>query len=488
LLAIALMVAFYLLAAVITIGLLWIPYAALTYTHQLNIPSAVMCLATALALVAAVFPRADRFKPPGPRLDENDHKQLFATIRSVADATSQRMPEEVFLVNQVNAWVSHRGGTMGFGSRRVMGLGLPLLQGLTVSELEAVLAHEFGHYAAGDVRLGPWIYKTRAAIGRTIQSVSESALSVFSGIFTAYGRLFMRTTLAISRQQEFLADDLASRVANPAALASALRRTDRLAPVFVSYWTAEVAPALHAGYLPPIASGFTEYLDSPHIADVMSQTAVRDHPTSELDTHPPLQERLAALSRIAPSSTVLQDRRSAATLLGDVDEHARQLVVFSAGEPTTSRFRRVGWEQLGSEMLPAMWRGAVQRYQSLLAPYTVDAFPPDRAELARLGAAFPGAGTRSSNERMMMGAQLIASAIALVLLEEGATFDTRPGRPHEFRLRDISLNPFVQVNRFVAGETALSEWRAQCHALGIAGRPLTVPSSRTSSSPPAIGV
>jgi Zn-dependent protease with chaperone function len=34
---------------------------------------------------------------------------------------------------------------MGFGSRRVMGLGLPLLQALNVSQLEAVLAHEFGH-------------------------------------------------------------------------------------------------------------------------------------------------------------------------------------------------------------------------------------------------------------------------------------------------------------------------------------------------------
>lgn len=52
---------------------------------------------------------------------------------------------------------------MGVGSKRVMGLGLPLLNALTVSELRAVLAHEFGHFVGGDTSLGKWIHKTRSA-------------------------------------------------------------------------------------------------------------------------------------------------------------------------------------------------------------------------------------------------------------------------------------------------------------------------------------
>src|SRR2546430_16869096 len=83
------------------------------------------------------------------------------------------MPTEVSLVADVNAFVTTRGGFMGFGSRRVMGLGLPLLQTLGVRELRAVLAHEFGHYHGGDTKLGPWIYKTRAAIGRTLQGLAR---------------------------------------------------------------------------------------------------------------------------------------------------------------------------------------------------------------------------------------------------------------------------------------------------------------------------
>lgn len=88
------------------------------------------------------------------------------------------MPGEVYLVGDMNAWVAERGGLMGFGGRRVMGIGLPLLQLLSVSQFAGVLAHEFGHYYGGDTKLGPWIYKTRAAIGRTLAGLGDSMLAV----------------------------------------------------------------------------------------------------------------------------------------------------------------------------------------------------------------------------------------------------------------------------------------------------------------------
>src|SRR5262245_41315408 len=96
---------------------------------------------------------------------------------------------------------------MGFGSRRVMGLGLSLLQVLSVSQLRAVVAHEFGHFHGGDTKLGPWIYKTRAAIGRTIEGLAECS-SLLQKPFLWYGKAFLRMTHAVSRRQEFTADAL----------------------------------------------------------------------------------------------------------------------------------------------------------------------------------------------------------------------------------------------------------------------------------------
>jgi Zn-dependent protease with chaperone function len=83
---------------------------------------------------------------------------------------------------RVNAWVMQRGGIMGFGSRRVMGLGLPLMRILTCAQFSAVLAHEFGHYHGGDTKIGPWIYKTR---GGTLASRSSRCLSISSAICPA---------------------------------------------------------------------------------------------------------------------------------------------------------------------------------------------------------------------------------------------------------------------------------------------------------------
>src|SRR5262249_5945869 len=102
-------------------------------------------LVIAGALLWSIAPRRDRFTPPGPLLERGEHPRLFAELDSIASALDEPMPAEVYLVGDVNAWVTDRGGVMGFGSRRVMGLGLPLMAMLTTSEFRAVLARGVAH-------------------------------------------------------------------------------------------------------------------------------------------------------------------------------------------------------------------------------------------------------------------------------------------------------------------------------------------------------
>ncbi len=132
-LAIALLIGFYLLALAIAAGLLYIPYAELAYAHRLHLKLAAVCVIGALAILWSVLPRIDQFVPPGPKLTREQHPRLFNEVESIANAVRQELPAEVYLIPDVNAWVSQRGGVMGFGSRRVMGLGLPLMRVLTCS-------------------------------------------------------------------------------------------------------------------------------------------------------------------------------------------------------------------------------------------------------------------------------------------------------------------------------------------------------------------
>lgn len=471
-LAIVLMVTFYLLAAAIVGGLLWIPYAEWRYLDRVHPRLAIGCLASAAALAIAVFPRRDNFEPPGPRLDEVSQRKLFTMLRSVADATKQEMPAEVFLVSDVNAWVTNRGGTMGFGSRRVMGLGLPLMQGLSVSEFKAVLAHEFGHYAAGDVSLGPWIYKTRAAIARVMESLGDSWLSV---MFNAYGKLFLRLTLAVSRQQEFLADALAARVVHPAIMASALRRTRGLSPMFAAYWKSEVAPALDAGYLPPIATGFNQFLGSERVTVAMTRgvaAAIEEDDASPFDSHPPIRERLDALGRLPAPNVPLSSEPPASSLLENPDWHARELLSFAAGDEAVRQLREIAWDQLASQVYAANWRQMVARFAQFLTPHTADALPTDGAEYAKVGSSLPGGGTRSSDERIRMACNIVAAGVALNLISAGATLENQVGAPILFRKGGTTMDPFTEVPQVVSGEMPIDRWRAKCQAMGIAGRSL----------------
>ena len=105
--------------------------------HSGSMQRRAFVTATAAMIVAgfvvlwSILPRFDRFEPPGPELLETDAPLLFGELRELAAATDQAMPSHVYLCRDANAFVTERGGIMGIGSRRVLGLGLPLLATLT---------------------------------------------------------------------------------------------------------------------------------------------------------------------------------------------------------------------------------------------------------------------------------------------------------------------------------------------------------------------
>jgi len=164
--ALLLTIGFYGLALGIAGGLLLIAWLLWVNGHHVNRITA-FCVIGAGVILWSIAPRPERFQPPGPALEAASNPRLFKELNDVASRVGEPMPHEVYLVPDMNAGVRQRGGFMGTRGRRVMLLGLPLLQVLTISEMRAVIAHEFGHYHGGDTRLAPWIYKTREAIIRT---------------------------------------------------------------------------------------------------------------------------------------------------------------------------------------------------------------------------------------------------------------------------------------------------------------------------------
>lgn len=433
---------------------------------EVPIKLVIILLLMGTVVLWSVVPRWDRFTAPGPRLIEQEHPKLFRVLREVAHATGRPLPSEVYLVDDVNAFVTSRGGLMGFGSRPVMGLGLPLLQCLTVDEMRAVIAHEFGHYVGGDTALGPWLYKTRSALVRTLENLAATgSLLVFP--FTWYLRFFMWVSHAVSRQQEFLADQVGVRVAGAPAMARSLRKVAGVAPAFGQYWRDEVVPVLVRGHRPPVAAGFVQYLLVPEIASLVNQIVVKahHHESRPYDTHPPLPERLRAIGEPevrAEALTALED--PAITLLGDIDatESAlvRRLLRDDVDDP-----QPIAWGSVGEAVYPALWDDFTRR-EPFMAQLSLSKLP----EFLRQPEALAGAGLHTPvpsdpEERRALVRYIAGTVVGRTLRAAGFLVENSPGRPlHLVREGEReSLEGLVNEAAALKPEV----WRARILALNV---------------------
>ena len=175
--------------------------------------------------------------------------QLFKFLFRLADETGAPRPHRVFLSPRVNACVFYDLSLLNFffPSKKNLEIGLPLVNALTISELKAVLAHEFGHFAQRSMALGNWVYIAQqiaahiiakrdaldnflrflsridlriAWIGWILRLVVWSLRATMETIFN----LVLLAQRALSREMEFQADLVAVSVTGSDALIHALHK------------------------------------------------------------------------------------------------------------------------------------------------------------------------------------------------------------------------------------------------------------------------
>jgi Zn-dependent protease with chaperone function len=206
--------------------------------------------------------------------------RLWAEIEEAARLAGTRAPDRVLLTGDVNASVSERTRLLGLvRGRRSLSLGVPLLAGLTVPRLRAVLAHEFGHYSHHDTRLiGPTM-RGRVSILHTIEQFRLGAkdngrtFAIVGNLYVRYGRMYMRASQSVARRQELAADRRAALTVGRASTANALREVPLLEAAFEFYvdryatigWDAELLPAAGEFY-----GGFGRLLAEPGRAEELA--------------------------------------------------------------------------------------------------------------------------------------------------------------------------------------------------------------------------
>ncbi len=465
-LAVLLTIGFYALAIGLAIALLAIPYWEWTNLHRIDLRIAIFCVFGAVIILFSILPTIERFVAPGERADARSHPRLLAELTATAKAVGEPMPEEVYLIQDLNAAVRQRGGVMGLGDRRVMLLGVPLMRILRISEFRAVVAHEFGHYR-GHTQLAPWIYKTREAIGRTLAHLSGHS-ALLSWPFMQYAEIFMMITQAISRQQELEADALAARTAGAGAFIAGLRGVHG-ASIAYKYYARENMPIYADGLAPPPEpdDNFMHYLRLPRISDVIRQGIQYEltNPTLDpYDSHPPLATRIAALQRL-PAGNDTSHEPLAVSLLDPIE--AGGAAISGTAPEAAPQPGALPWEDAGAGSVQFRWEDDVRRNVPLLRKWTIGTLPGLAPSIGRVGGRLE---TRwvANEEAARSGRGLLAGALGLALLRDGWAIEGSPTGTIIVRKGDSVIDPVKEIEQLADGSMDAAGWKAKSTGMGIA--------------------
>ncbi|MET9957630.1 M48 family metalloprotease [Streptomyces sp. NPDC006326] len=391
--ALVLLAGFYLLGLVLLAVLAAVDWATVTWLHG-GVAGKILIVSVVLAvpIVRGMFMlRTPKGEPqPGVPVTEQQEPVLWRTVREIAAEVGTRAPDEILLIDEVNAAVGEDARLLGLlpGTRRLY-LGLPLMTGLDEMQLRAVLAHEMGHYANLDTRLTPLIARGRAQLIRTIghfhdradtkvakerarqEKAAEKRLAkgkkakevdtagqgamyrAMAKIYTGYAHFYMRATLSGSRRQELAADLASVRVAGRDSAASALRELNVLAPAHRFYMDSYATLGVGAGLLPrpgQVFGGLRHLLDArtEELDDLRSE--LPQEPTSPYDSHPALAERVARIEALPDDGRGGQAARPALELLAS-PEAALAALEQAVLTPEALALTRVDWAELVHESM-----------------------------------------------------------------------------------------------------------------------------------------
>jgi Zn-dependent protease with chaperone function len=434
----------------------------------------------------ALVPRKMRFDAPGAAIDLTREPRLKAEIERIAGALDEPMPTEVYLIADANAFVAQpsRG-------RKVLAIGLPLMQTLTIAELRALLAHEFAHFYSGDTRLGPWVYRGRATMVRVFENLGKKSGPVLFltrwaivavvyrlliWFLQMYWKLFLRLTQLISRRQEFRSDEIACYVAGSGAMAAALESINRTGAVVAPYWQTVVFPMAARGYQARIGESFSQFLEAPQVAKVAADylekrmTSTKSDP---FDTHPPLGARISEAKKIGAAGAVddAEDGKGPAiSLLENVRGLESALLCKLMPKLDASRLKPLDWGTCGPEIFVPMWRTEVAPFLPALQGVTLMGLPTlvkDPRVIAERVLNPPGI-LLNKSKREARALEILRMALAVSLVEHGWVLRMAPAVA--FIERDgVRLVAGEVVSKLKSGAMLPGEWEAFCVKEGVGG-------------------
>jgi Zn-dependent protease with chaperone function len=448
---------FHVLGLSLCLALIWIPWAQIAYGSG---PDLGGCLAGlgAFWVLWGLRPRFRREPNRDQPLAAERHPKLQALVADVARRAGHPVPHELHLLPHANAYAARRGAFLGRG-RSMVGIGLPYLAWLDQPAVEAIIAHELGHHLSGDVRLGPWVHRTRSLMGSALDHLEGSGFWLDLP-FVGYARAFLHYSLSVSRAQELAADAVSAKVAGAGAAARALVAADERSGVWEVYLQTEIVPMLEAGFLPQLLVGFRHFE-----AAVSENKRRRESPPqlpekpSPYDTHPTLEERLSALGVKQSTAVEMGGALELLEAASEAEEYVLRRMLIHEARP----LRALAWESAGTQLWLPRFQERLEPHASALAPLTPELLPGAMLRIDEwAGRLRTGLALLSPEANRRHVVRLFGAWLAVHLVELGFELEALPGWPVRAVRAGTVVEPFTEIGALFEGKLDATGWLARC--------------------------
>ena len=184
-------------------------------------------------------------------ITEESEPKLFKFINDIVEEVETDFPKKIYLSTEVNASVFYDSSfwSMFFPIKKNLQIGLGLVNSITEQEFKAIMAHEFGHFSQKSMKVGSYVYNVNQVIfnmlydnesfDKMIQKWANIsgyfsifviiAVKIIMGIQWVLKKMYDFINinyLALSREMEFHADEVAANVAGFVPLKESLLRMD----------------------------------------------------------------------------------------------------------------------------------------------------------------------------------------------------------------------------------------------------------------------
>lgn len=238
-------------AACIAAGIFIIAAKPMFLTLMLGVGLASLGVLISYFLIKFLFKKHINDRNHLTEITKKDEPELFAMINDIVLQTGTDFPKKVYLSYDVNASVFYDSSfwSMFLPIKKNLTIGIGLVNTCTKQELKAILAHEFGHFSQRSMKVGSYVYNVNQIIFNLVND-DESYRNTIqgwanaSGYFALFAGLAIKITegikwilakmysfvnirhLALSREMEFHADEVAANIAGSLALEESLLRMD----------------------------------------------------------------------------------------------------------------------------------------------------------------------------------------------------------------------------------------------------------------------